>query len=333
MTNDYSYMQTKSKLSSTVENLVCCPICKAKLDLFSDYYECKNSECKTHFPIINKIPILINEATSVFAINDFVEERGTYFDLAEPSKIKRLLRRLIPDISKNIKAKENYEKFANLLLKQFPNPKVLVLGGSILGEGVETLLAHSNIELIESDISFGPRTTIICDAHSIPFEDNSFDGVIVQAVLEHVVDPWQCVAEIGRVLTENGLVYAETPFMQQVHAGCYDFTRFTYLGHRRLFRKFEEIDSGAVCGSGMALAWAYQYFLLSFTNSRFWQRLIVVFSKFTSFYLKYLDYLIINNPNTLDGASGFYFIGKKTTNYLLSDKELIKLYKGIYSNK
>ncbi len=84
--------------------------------------------------------------------------------------------------------------------------------------------------------------------------DESFDGVICQAVLEHVLDPYRCVEEIHRVLRPNGLVYAETPFMQQVHGGTHDFTRFTHLGHRRLFRKFAEVDSGVVCGPGMALA-------------------------------------------------------------------------------
>ena len=68
------------------------------------------------------------------------------------------------------------------------------------------------------------------------------------------------------MLKGRGVVYAETPFMQQVHMGPYDFTRFTHSGHRRLFRRFEEVESGAVCGPGMALAWAYQYFLLSFAT-------------------------------------------------------------------
>ena len=37
--------------------------------------------------------------------------------------------------------------------------------------------------------------------------------MLVQAGLEHVRDPWQVVAEIHRVLKDDGLVYAETPFM------------------------------------------------------------------------------------------------------------------------
>jgi len=58
--------------------------------------------------------------------------------------------------------------------------------------------------------------------------------MLVQAGLEHVRDLWQVVAEIHRVLKDDGLVYAETPFMQQVHEGPYDFTRFTESGHRYL---------------------------------------------------------------------------------------------------
>ena len=38
----------------------------------------------------------------------------------------------------------------------------------------------------------------------------------------------------------SGIVYAETPFMQQVHEGAYDFTRYTVLGHRYLFKKFKQ---------------------------------------------------------------------------------------------
>jgi SAM-dependent methyltransferase len=176
-------------------------------------------------------------------------------------------------------------------------------------------------------VSFGERTRLICDAHDIPFQDGSFDGVIAQAVLEHVVDPYRCVEEIHRVLKKKGMVYAETPFMQQVHGGRYDFTRFTLLGLRRLFRWFEEIDSGAVGGPGMALAWSYQYFLLSFSPSKTWRRAIRVFTCFTSFFLKYFDHFLIDKHSALDAASCFFFMGIKAEQ-VLSDTDLIRLYRG-----
>jgi hypothetical protein len=139
------------------------------------------------------------------------------------------------------------------------------------------------------------------------------------------------VAEIHRVLKQGGLVYAETPFMQQVHMGRYDFTRFSHSGHRRLFRRFEEIAGGAVCGPGMALAWSYQYFLLSFASSRAMRGLIRAFASITSFYLKYADFYLIDKPAAIDAASGFFFMGRKAGT-VLSDHELIKYYKGSLSN-
>jgi SAM-dependent methyltransferase len=151
--------------------------------------------------------------------------------------------------------------------------------------------------------------------------------VIVQAVLEHVVDPYRCVREVHRVLKTGGLVYAETPFMQQVHGRQFDFTRFTLLGHRRLFREFEELDSGAACGPGMALAWSFQYFLLSFSTTRSVRVVLRGVSSFATFFLKYFDRFLIDRPGALDAASGFYFLGRRCERSL-SDKELITLYRG-----
>ncbi len=314
------------KLSVDTGQLLRCPICKDKVGLFEKKFRCLSTGCSVIFPVINGIPVLINESNSLFSIEDLVG-KSTTFKLPKRNKIQKISQLLIPGISLNIKCIKNCDRFAKLLSAKNDAPKVLVLGGSILSKGIKSLFHYQDIELVVSDVSFGPDTMLICDAHDIPFENASFDGVIVQAVLEHVVDPYRCTEEIYRVLKKEGVVYAETPFMQQMHQGRYDFTRFTYLGHRRLFRRFEEIDSGAVCGPGMALAWAYYYFLLSFAKSKVVRHLIRIFAMFTSFYLKYFDYYLINKMGALDAASGFYFMGKKSDRSL-TDKELIKLYRG-----
>ena len=63
------------------------------------------------------------------------------------------------------------------------------------------------INIITSDVSFGLNTNVICDAHDLPFRDNSFDAIICQAVLEHVADPYRCVDEIYRVLKPKNFIY------------------------------------------------------------------------------------------------------------------------------
>ncbi len=318
---------SSTKISISLQSLLRCPICHSKLAFESENVAlCTNYRCGVGFPIVDGIPVIINEHNSIFSINDFTNHRNTTFNLHE-NTLFSFLGRVLPDISINIRATENYKHFANLLLHYSSHPRILIVGGSIPGKGMHDIFANKAFELVESDVSFGPRTTLICDAHDIPFEDEVFDGVVIQAVLEHVLDPYRCVAELHRVLKVNGIVYAETPFMQQVHMGEYDYTRFTYLGHRRLFREFDELESGAVCGPGMALVWSYHYFMLSFTTSHIARAIVGAFTRLTGFYLKYFDYLLINKPGALDAASGLFFMGLKAGN-ILSDRDLIKQYKG-----
>jgi len=319
-------MQPRSRLSQGVQDLLRCPVCRARMKQTEQQFECANSACASRFPVVDGIPVLINEQSSLFSIDDFVSHRRTFFANVGEAPRKRIVPSLKLTIGKNIKGKSNFDRMADVLFAQSTSPRVLVLGGSVLGQGMEPLAGNGAVELVETDVAFGARTMLICDAHDIPFENGTFDGVVAQAVLEHVVDPYRCCEEIHRVLRDRGVVYAETPFMQQVHSR-YDFTRFTRLGHRRLFRRFEEIDSGAVGGPGMALAWSYKYFLMSGTESRPLKRLIRAFAGLTSFYLKYFDYYLIDKPSALDAASGYYFMGRKAER-VLSDRELMKLYKG-----
>jgi SAM-dependent methyltransferase len=315
------------RLSSEIQAKLRCPATNSKLLANGSYLE-STLDPNCRYPIIDGIPILIDDRKSIFAIADFIDRKSTTFDLNnfDPNRnnFKKLLRRLVPDISVNIKAKQNYQEFIAALP---PTAKILVIGGSIQGRGMEEIYANAGFEIVGSDVSFGPEAKIVSDAHDLPFVGETFDGVIVQAVLEHVLEPQRCTSEIHRVLKPSGIVYAETPFMQQVHMRQYDFTRFTHLGHRRLFRQFEELSSGPTCGTGMALAWSYRAFLTSLTTSKPIAKILVAVAGFTSFFWKYFDYVTIDRPESYDAASGYYFLGKKS-NYCLSDRELLAMYKG-----
>ncbi len=323
-------MQSNIKIGKDIIYRLCCPICHHKLELMNDCLKCASLRCGTVFPVVDGIPILLNESSSLFSIEDFLHHRETTYQSISGvlGKIEQVAKKLLPTININLKARQVFLKFAELLLKKNENPKVLVLGGATIGQGLESILSLPAIHFIETDVSFGPRTVLVCDAHNIPFQDGTLDGVIIQGVLEHVVDPYCCVEEVYRVLKDEGLVYAETPFMQQVHWGQYDFTRFTYLGHRRLFRKFNEICSGAAGGPGMVLAWSHQYFWRSFTRTKLIRKILTAFTMLCSSWLKYFDYILINKPGTLDAASSYYLLARKS-NTVLSDRELVELYEDI----
>lgn len=311
--------------SARVLELLACPKCHGSPKKRAEALFCEH--CDRSYPIVRDTPVMILDESSIFRLSDFTSEGTTTLD-PRVAGLKVFLRKITPRISSNDFARENYARFARELKARTARPRVLVIGGGILGRGMEALAEDANIELVETDVSFGPRTRVICDAHDLPFGQRAFDGVVAQAVLEHVVDPGRCVAEIQRVLSPEGLVYAETPFIQQVHMGRYDFWRFTALGHRRLFRWFDEIDAGAVAGPGVALAWSLKYFLLSFATGRVSRLLLNAASGFSGFGFKTVDRLLLmKRPGVYDAASGYYFMGRLRTSPL-DDRGIVAGYRG-----
>ncbi len=314
------------------EDILQCPECGGTLDNKQDTMVC-NGNCNCAYPIYFNIPVLITPLNPVFNQSDFSTQAPPDIFFKEyKNPVIRFLKNIRPDVTLNIASKKNYTAIAKALEGK-KNCAILVIGGSIDGMGILELKANlpKGTILVESDVAHGPNTNIIIDAHQIPFKDASFDLVIAQAVLEHVLDPFQCVSEINRVLKQGGMIYAETPFMQQVHGGKYDFHRFTHLGHRRLFRHFEEVKSGIVCGPGSSLAWALRYFMLSFAPNKKIDRIISYGSSFLVFWLKYFDYLISSTNGAYDAACGYYFWGQKQTGYTLPDNELLSQYRGYRS--
>jgi ubiquinone/menaquinone biosynthesis C-methylase UbiE len=193
-----------------------------------------------------------------------------------------------------------------------------------MGSGTTELWKDDALKIHGVDIYITATVDVVCDAHYLPFDSRSYDGVWIQAVLEHVVEPQVVVSEIYRILKVNGLVYAETPFMQQVHEGAYDFTRYTVLGHRYLFKNFENISIGGIGGAHIAFSWSFRYLVYAITRSRSLSRLFGLISTLLLRPFKYF----ISTSSMFDASSGVFFLGRKTPNYKMSHKDLIRLYRG-----
>jgi SAM-dependent methyltransferase len=305
-----------------------CPACAAALSMDPGRAACAG--CGASYPVVRGVPVLIDESKSLFRIAGAVAS-------AESSPGTRTwqdaARDLLQDIAGmngvNLSGQEMLGHLAGLLREESEAPRVLILGGASLGVGVDLLVHDPAISAVESDIVFGPRTNLVCDAHRIPFEDATFDAVVAQAVLEYVFDPFRVVDEIHRVLRPRGFVYAESPFMQQVHGGAYDFFRFTHVGHRRVFQRFEEVDSGVAGGPAMALRWSYRYLLRSFTRNAAARALADTFALATTRWLSRYDRRLKDSPGAYDAASAFYFLGRRSETAIPA-QDVVASYRGAW---
>jgi len=282
------------------------------------------------FPLVDGTPILINEEHSIFRVDDFQHGNVTTMDLRDESvrlntpmkRLKHTVSNLIPERSRLVSPFPPGHAMERVLVDN-PDARILVVGA---GDARFGTAATGTI--VYSDVALAPDTQIIADCHDIPFADGTFDAVFAIAVMEHVADPYRCVEEIRRVLAPNGIVYAVTPFIQQVHMGRYDFTRFTSMGHRRLFRWFDEIRAGVANGPGMAVAWSLEYFFSSFSEMPGPRRILRTVSRFLGWPFLLFDSMLAHKRGSHDCASAFFFFGR-LREVPVSDREILSSYQGL----
>lgn len=310
---------------TVLTSLLACPACGAALEPLPDgSWRCTATDCEnraTPFPRVGTKSILVNFAASVLDKESMTTSGGASVISRHPSWLARLFAAInghnpvTPHFSR-----EMVDACRALAAEDGRRARVLVVGGAKIGSGADFLYQTADVDLITFDIYDTPHVTVLADAHAMPFRDGSVDGVWIQAVLEHVVDPVQVVREIERVLRPRGLVFADTPFLWPVHEKAYDFTRWTLSGHRWLFRGFDVLAAGSSSGPGTVSLLALRYLAASlFRSPKIGQILTLPL-----LWLRLLD-RFCDDQKGLDAAAGIFFYGRKT-DAALTAKELIAFY-------
>lgn len=304
-----------------LRSVLICPSCSASIEAAS--WQCSNARCTYNhrgFETVADQPVLVDFEMSIVRPDALQNGRN-------PASVRTALRRWASNLmagalGPNRVAERNTRRIRQLM-HTYGGKRLLIIGGATVGSGADSLYRDVGLQVVSFDIVPSEWTQFVADAHAIPLANGSVDGVWVQAVLEHVLDPQRVVNEIERVLRPNGIVYADTPFMQQVHMGPYDFTRFTENGHRWLFRNFECIDSGVVLGPGAQLAWSIDYAVRALTRSSKAGTLCHI----AALPLAFLVDRCASGQQAIDGACAVYFLGRKGTTRIMP-REMLAYYKG-----
>lgn len=192
---------TKQEKLARIAPFLSCPKCGGTLQLFEFEIICQ--ACQQIYP-----------------------KTEQHFDFLTPE-----LRQAYQIIDTTDISHHEYDRYAQDVIRSFPEGLVLDCGAGSRG------VNYSNV--INFEIANYPSTDVLGVAEQLPFQDETFDGVLSLAVLEHVSDPFRCAAEIARVLKKGGRVYCVVPFLQPVHAYPNHFYNMTAQGLANLFTRHQ----------------------------------------------------------------------------------------------
>ena len=80
---------------------------------------------------------------------------------------------------------------------------------------IDIFRKSDNIEYTTADL-YSPLADIKMDIHNMPFDDNNFDFILCNHVLEHVENDIKALSEIKRVLKKGGRAIVQVPFYHPI---------------------------------------------------------------------------------------------------------------------
>jgi len=210
--------------------------------------------------------------------------------------------------------REAFSKLATLNSGQ-EDTVFIDIGSGILGGLNATGLSQWVRErIVPIEIAPTAGVGVVGDAHYLPFANESIDGVLIQGVLEHVLDPERIVNEIYGVLRPGAPVFAEVPFLQHYHLDPVDFRRWTHFGFAHLFKRFTEKSAGTCAGPATTLTDMLTEFpaLLFKSPSMYWT--VKTISGWIFSPVQLLDAVWAGRPRAHIMAGSVYFLGTKPLN-------------------
>ena len=154
-----------------------------------------------------------------------------------------------------------------LAMDRFLRGRVLDIG---CGEKAKRLLVNERVtEYIgldhEGSLHDKSEVDLVGTAYRIPQPDDSFDGIVCTAVLEHLEEPHAALVESLRVLRRGGCAIYTVPLFWHLHEEPRDFFRYTKYGLRYLFETagYKVIEITPASGFWLTFGSQSSYYLVA----------------------------------------------------------------------
>jgi SAM-dependent methyltransferase len=179
------------------------------------------------------------------------------------------------------------------------------LDGHVLNVGSKDV--RLGRDCVNLDIAPGPEVDVVGDAHDLlgHFQRETFDTVILSAVLQYCARPQVVIEQAARVLRPKGLIFVDAPFLQPYCPDGKDLWRFTADGLRHLCEPdFDVVEVGPSIMVGPATAFIVQG-AMSRLHNRVLARAMMWFSTLLFYPLKYLT------AGSLETAGAILLVARK----------------------
>lgn len=207
-----------SRFNSPLLKKLCCPVCLSNLfhslekeDL--DYLSCK--DCGSRFVVFDKLPILLVGDENWNKKKDEIDGEANYNRKYIPLEVH---------VERNMFVNNNTEKFLNDAGLDLKNDDALIVGSSFAELSYFATKCRNiiSLDIVPSLVKDCLKATIeqhisaewICgDGECLPFEDESFDSVIVRQTLHHMLKYYSAISEFFRVCKRGGnVLIIDEPF-------------------------------------------------------------------------------------------------------------------------
>jgi SAM-dependent methyltransferase len=254
------------------KELTICPICKSDKAIGLVDLDCGNLDCSTlyRFAKINSCE-KCGHVYNRLSLDEIAGLKKYYNEEYAPTNINSTDEIGDKPGSNNQNTLRRYDQLYNLISEHASNDsRVLDIGcatGGFLNylrsQGFKNL---SGIDPTEKYIDYAKKINgyniKLGSAESIPFNGNSFDLLIMDQVLEHLIDPIKAFREAKRVLADGGLFCVGVPDARR-YSTTYFFDFYWFLlrehiqhfdiEHLKLLAEMEGFELIASCESDIPM--------------------------------------------------------------------------------